>query len=547
MLRIHQIKLAIDHNEQDIERSLKRKLGIPASGKLQWRIARESMDLRKGQPPRIVYSIDVESDMEARLLKKLGRDAEVVQAKPELEFLEHRFCGPASGIHTGGELGSMASKRPVVVGFGPAGMFAAELLSRHGLCPLIIERGSRVDKRVADIERFWSCGALDPESNVQFGEGGAGTFSDGKLTSRSKDPRGQYVLDLLATLGAPDDIRYRQKPHVGTDVLRHVVVEMRRRIENQGGEFMFDTRLDHFSRDDNGTYRLQLSDGTEVETEVLVLAIGHSARDTFEMLHSRGVAMTAKPFAVGLRIEHLQSEIDRQQYGEHLESLKSRYGAADYKLTATTQSGRGVYTFCMCPGGEVVGASSETGGVVTNGMSQHARDLENANSAILVTLTPQDYGTEDVLAGMKFQRHLEQAAYQMGHQTYGAPYMKVGEFLGKQPFDSNSGYGAIRPSYTPGPVKNDFRTVMPPFLLEALQEGLEIMGEKMKAFADGDAILTAFETRSSSPVRLVRDENTLESVTHSNLYPCGEGAGYAGGITSSAIDGIRVAERILKK
>lgn len=534
MLRIHQIKMEIGHSDSEIEPQLRKKLGMGANEPLSWRIARESLDLRKGQPARVVYSIDLSAgNREPRLLKKLGKDAE------RLEEVYHE------GETESGQKKCVLKYPPVVIGFGPAGMFAAELLSRHGFNPVVIERGSRVEKRVEDIEMFWSTGVLNPESNVQFGEGGAGTFSDGKLTSRSKDPRGQQVLDLLAALGAPEDIRYRQKPHIGTDVLRHVVKAMRLRVEAQGGRFLFDTKVCAIKRLTDGSYVLELSNGAKIMTDVVVLAVGHSARDTFAMLHEQGVELRQKPFAVGVRIEHRQSEIDLQQYGEHLDAIKKRYGASEYKLTATTAGGRGVYTFCMCPGGEVVAASSELGGVVTNGMSRRARDLENANSALLVSVTPEDFDSKHLLSGIEFQRALEAAAFELGGRTYGAPYMTVGEFLGRQPFDASRDTGKIKPTYRPNTVKADFRTVMPAFMVEALQDGLSQMGQKMKAFADDDGILTAFETRSSSPVRIVRDETTLESISHPGLYPCGEGAGYAGGITSSAIDGIRVAERIM--
>ncbi|MDK9711980.1 NAD(P)/FAD-dependent oxidoreductase [Acidaminobacter sp.] len=536
MLRIHQIKMEIEHSDREIEIQLRKRLGMGASEPLSWRIARESLDLRKGQPARVVYSIDLfAGDREPKLLKKLGKDAERLEAANQTHSTE---SGPK---------GNVLQFPPVVIGFGPAGMFAAERLSRHGYTPVIIERGSRVEKRVEDIETFWSTGVLNPESNVQFGEGGAGTFSDGKLTSRSKDPRGQQVLDLLAELGAPEDIRYRQKPHIGTDVLRHVVKAMRLRIEAQGGQFLFDTKVCLIKRLPDGLFELELSNGMKMKSDVVVLAVGHSARDTFAMLHGQGVELRQKPFAVGVRIEHQQSEINLQQYSEHLEALEKRYGASEYKLTATTSGGRGVYTFCMCPGGEVVAASSEPGGVVTNGMSRRARDMENANSALLVSVTPEDFNSKHLLSGIEFQRALEAAAYELGGRTYGAPYMTVGEFLGHRPFNASDETGKIKPTYRPHPVKADFRTAMPPFLLEALQDGLTQMGQKMKAFADGDGILTAFETRSSSPVRILRDENTFESISHPGLYPCGEGAGYAGGITSSAIDGIRVAEHILTR
>lgn len=539
MLRVHQIKMNIDHRTEEIEAQLRKKLGISSAVPLSWRIARESLDLRKGQAPRVVYSIDLEvGAKEDSILKRLGKDAEKLTEPPHIA---------ADPQEAQGDIRKKLAYPPVVIGFGPAGMFAAEVLSRQGLTPLIIERGSKVERRAEAIERFWDSGDLDPECNVQFGEGGAGTFSDGKLTSRSKDPRGQQVLDLFAALGAPEDIRYRQKPHIGTDVLRDVVKGMRLRIEAQGGRFMFDTRVDRIERLPGERFELTLSNGEAIQSEIVILAIGHSARDTVTMLSEEGVAMTQKPFAVGLRIEHRQAVIDAQQYGEHLDSLKGRYGAAEYKLTAKTAEGRGVYTFCMCPGGEVVAASSERGGVVTNGMSRRARALENANSALLAAVTPEDFGGDQLLAGIEFQRTLEKAAFELGGRTYGAPYMMVDEFLGQRPFDPERPHEGVAPTYRPNPVKADFRAVMPPFLLKALQEGLIQMGQKMKAFADGEAILTAFETRSSSPVRLVRHERSLESVSHPGLFPCGEGAGYAGGITSSAIDGIRVAEEILAR
>lgn len=535
MLRIHQIKLPLSHDPSATERALRKKIGLKPQEKLIWRISRESLDLRKASEAKVIYSIDVKVDNEEVILRRLGHDAEkVMQPNKEQDIAR------ASS-------GARLKSRPVVIGFGPAGMFAAEFLSRMGYSPIIIERGSRVEKRVQDIEHFWAEGILDVESNVQFGEGGAGTFSDGKLTSRSKDPRGQQVLELFAALGAPDEIRYRQKPHIGTDLLRNVVVEMRKRIESQGGTFLFDTRLDDLERDENSRYLLKLSNHQVLSADAVVLAIGHSARDTFEMLLKRGVELSPKPFAVGVRIEHLQEWIDQVQYGVNLAELRERYGAADYQLTAATEVGKGVYTFCMCPGGEVVAAASERGGVVTNGMSEHARNLRNANSALLVTVSQDDFENQAPLAGVEFQRRLERAAYQLGGGTYSAPYMTVGEFLDRQPFDQVQLSGPVFPSYRPAPVKADFRSVMPPQLLSALQEGLLKMGEKIEGFSDDRAILTAFETRTSSPVRIIRDDQTFESVTHPGVYPCGEGAGYAGGITSSGIDGMKAAEHIMRK
>lgn len=541
MVRIHQIRLPLTHNREAVECAIRKKIGLKSHEKFGWNISRESLDLRKTNEPKVVYSIDISIAKEELLKKRLGNDAEILpldnkdDAMPIVASIKKRLTKP-----------------PVIIGFGPAGMFAAEYLSRLGYCPVIIERGSRVEKRIQEIERFWEAGILNPESNVQFGEGGAGTFSDGKLTSRSKDPRGQKVLDIFAELGAPDEIRYRQKPHIGTDLLRTVVVEMRRKIESQGGHFHFDLKLESFDYDNQGQYTLYLSDGTTLVTELLILAIGHSARDTFEMLCHKSLMIMPKPFAVGVRIEHLQSQIDDLQYGPHLSELRARYGAAEYQLTAKTSVGKGVYTFCMCPGGEVVAAASEAGGVVTNGMSFHARNNANSNSALLVSVTPEDFAEEEdgplgILAGVEFQRALERAAFHLGGETYAAPYMTAGEFLGHVPFSADISKGDLKPTYRPKAVKADFRTALPPVLLKALQEGLTAMGEKMKGFADADVIITAFETRSSSPIRINRHEISLESISHPGLFPCGEGAGYAGGITSSAIDGIRVAEIISEK
>lgn len=436
-----------------------------------------------------------------------------------------------------------SARRPLVVGCGPAGLFAALILAQAGQAPLLIDRGQDVAAREADVRAFWRTGVLNPDSNVQFGAGGAGAFSDGKLNTGTKDPRIRLVLEELVRCGAPAQILTDAKPHVGTDRLHLAIAALLDRIRALGGEVRFGTCLQNPVIADGRVRGAELMlPGGEViyePTDAVVLAIGHSARDTFERLHRRGIYMEPKAFSVGVRIEHRQAWLNGAQYGAF--AGHPALGAADYKLAMHTADGRGVYTFCMCPGGEVVAAASEPGGVVTNGMSAFARDLENANSALLVGVGPADFGSDDPLAGVAFQRQLERAAFAAGGGDYRAPAQLVGDFLRGVP---SVGFGGVTPSYRRGVTPTDLTRCLPQTVVDALRAGLRQMDRALHGFAAPEAVMTGVETRSSSPVRIVRGD-TCEAVGVAGLYPCGEGAGYAGGITSAAVDGIRCAERIL--
>ncbi len=427
--------------------------------------------------------------------------------------------------------------RPIVVGFGPAGMFAALALSKAGLKPIVLERGADVDTRTEQVREFFSGGKLNSESNVQFGEGGAGTFSDGKLNTGIKNPRCRTVLETFALHGAPQRILTEAKPHIGTDILVKVVKSIREEITALGGEVRFNTKLENINTE-NGAVCSVVANGKEIVCNNLILATGHSARDTFKMLKSIGTAMNKKPFAMGVRIEHLQSDIDKALYGDFAES--EFLGAADYKLWTHLPSGRGVYTFCMCPGGEVINASSEQNALAVNGMSYSARDGINSNSALLVNVEPDDFGDADVLAGCALQEMIEKAAAECASGA--VPITTVGNFV----FGKEAKIGKVKPTVKPRFAFADFEKIFPAFITDSLKAGIIAFDKKLKGFADFDAVLTAPETRSSSPVRLVRDDD-LQSMSFKGLYPCGEGAGYAGGIVSAAVDGIMVAEKITEK
>lgn len=506
--RINNLHRPIDSKPEAYEAEIEKITGLKA-GDYTWRRHRESVDARKGRTMRFTAAVDIITD------KKVRKNKQILPVKEKPYDL--------SPIET--------AERPVVVGAGPAGLFCAWVLAKRGMAPILLERGDAVEDRVKKVEAFWETGELDPESNVQFGEGGAGTFSDGKLTSRSKDPRGRTVLELFSRLAVDESILYKKKPHVGTDALRKVLILLRKELEDMGAEIHFRTALKSMAKEENG-YLLTTNKG-DFLAKYLVLALGHSARDSFSMLHEKGVAMEQKPFAVGFRIEEPQAAIDESQYGDMCRFLP----AADYSLTAKVEE-KGVYTFCMCPGGKVVAAASEEGGVVTNGMSYKARDGENANAAVLVTVDHTTYG-EGVLAGVEFQREIERKVFAMT-KSYKAPVESASSYL----------YGeetaAVTPTYKPGTFEANLHEIYPEELDRALTEGLKDMGRRFPALIE-KAILTAPETRSSSPVRITRDSKTLESISHENLYPAGEGAGYAGGIVSSAMDGMRVAEKIIEK
>lgn len=482
----------------------------------------------------MVYTVDVKVDDEQRALKKSGQKNGQIQLTKEKPY---RF--PA--------IEKIPSKeRPIIVGTGPAGLFCGYMLAKAGCRPILLERGREVHKRLADVERFWKEGALDPSSNVQFGEGGAGTFSDGKLTTTVKDPVGRMreVLRIFVEAGAPKEILYDAKPHLGTDILADVVVNLRRKIEEWGGEVRFSSQVTKLLVE-NGRIAGVEVDGDSIRSTVVVLAIGHSARDTFQMLFDLSVPMEAKSFAVGLRMEHPREMIDRLQYGDNGLFLP----AASYKVTAKTASGRGVYSFCMCPGGYVVNASSEPGRTAVNGMSYSGRDGANSNSAMIVTISPEDYGGDGPLSGIAFQRKLEERAYEIGKGC--VPVERYGDFRSAV-CGSKGGLGlsqelsARYPGFKPE-IKGAWKfapvhEILPDFLNRALTEGIDLIGQKMPGFHDGDAFLSGVESRTSSPVRILRDETGQSAVR--GLFPCGEGAGYAGGITSAAMDGILIAEKV---
>ena len=521
MIRIREISLPPEHSVHQLPYEAARLLKISNSKVRRLNIVRRSVDARKKPDVKIIYTVDVAVEgNENKILKQSGCKRAAIAP---VSF----YKPPKSAPDT--------ANRPVVIGFGPAGMFAALILAIAGMKPIVLERGDDAATRHAKVEKFFATGELDPKSNVQFGEGGAGTFSDGKLNTGVNNPRIGWILEQFVKAGAREDILFDAKPHVGTDVLLTVVQNLRQRIISLGGEVRFQSQVTGI-RSENGAITAVEINGEEVlPCSHAVLAIGHSARDTFTMLHEMGIPMEAKPFAMGVRIEHDQKLIDQSQYGK----VDPVLPPADYKLVRHLEN-ETVYTFCMCPGGYVVAAASEEGGVVTNGMSYADRDGENANAALLVTVHPDDLPGEGPLAGMHWQRQIEQAAYRAGGNSYKAPAQRVGDFLAGIP---STGAGAVKPTYRPGVVWCDLHDVLPAKLTNALKEALPQLDGNLKGFAGPDAVLTAPETRSSSPVRILRNESKQASLT--GLYPCGEGAGYAGGIMSAAIDGIQCAEALI--
>jgi uncharacterized FAD-dependent dehydrogenase len=529
-MRLTELKLPLDHSDTDLRNAVLKRLGIAADELVDFSIFRRSHDARKPSAIVFIYTLDVELRNEDSVLARMRGDRHVAPT-PDTSY---HFVARAPLAEK--------SPRPVIIGTGPCGLFAGLILAQMGFRPIILERGKSVRERTADTWGLWRQGQLNPESNVQFGEGGAGTFSDGKLYSQIKDSawRGRKVLTEFVKAGAPAEILYANKPHIGTFRLVTMVENMRRDIEALGGTIRFQSRVDDIDIEQGWVRGIRLADGETIAATHVVLAVGHSARDTFEMLQRRGVRIEAKPFSIGVRIEHPQSLIDRARFGRN--AGNPLLGAADYKLVHHCRNGRSAYSFCMCPGGTVVAATSEAGRVVTNGMSQYSRNERNANSAIVVGVTPADYpgNAVDPLAGIAFQRHWEGLAFEAGGSNYCAPAQRVGDFLAAR---ASTEFGSVLPSYTPGVHLTDLARCLPDYVVAALRESLPAFGREISGFAMDDALLTGVETRTSSPIRIPRDE-AFQSVNTRGLFPAGEGAGYAGGILSAAVDGIKVAEAV---
>ncbi len=523
--RIQGIRLPFNHSKDELKRALAKKLSLSPENILNYEVRRRSVDARKKNAIYFNYTIDV--DLPDRIS---------LTQSPEISPIKDAAYTPVATF----EKLPQNTLRPIVVGAGPCGLFAALLLAQMGLRPLLLERGKPARERMRDVYEFWRTGTLNPQSNALFGEGGAGTFSDGKLTTQIKDRqhRCRKVLEEFVHAGAPEEILYLQKPHIGTDNLIRIVENLRNIILELGGEVRFECTVTALHTENNALSGVELDSGETLTARHLILAIGHSARDTFAMLDKTGVALSAKPFSIGVRIEHPQNLIDQAQYGPF--AGNSRLGAAEYKLVHHCKNQRSVYTFCMCPGGQVIAASSEPNQIVTNGMSRYHRNAPNANAALLVGVGPDDFPRDTPLAGIAFQRQWEEAAFQLGGGNYHAPAQCVGDFLAAR---ASTNFGDVHPSYTPGVTPTDLQGCLPPYVIEALREALPVFDRKLHGFALPDAVLTGVETRSSSPIRILRNE-TGQSESLSGLYPAGEGAGYAGGITSAAVDGIRAAEAV---
>lgn len=525
MLQLSNIKIPYDKADEFALSILSKKIKVSEEDILDFEIAKMSVDARKSDRIMKICTVIFNVEKKETLLK---------YHKDIKEIDKYTYVYPK----TNSEIS--LKHRPVIIGSGPSGIFAAYLLAEMGYMPLIIERGERVEIRTKTVNEFWEKGILNPESNVQYGEGGAGTFSDGKLTTRIKDLRAKKVMQIFVENGAPKEILYKNKPHLGTDNLKKIMINMRKRIIAWGGTFQFNSKVTDLNIKKGQIESVVINDSEVIPAQIVVLAIGNSSRDTFEMLYKLGIKIEAKPFAVGFRIEHKQVHIDEIQYGKA--EIATYLGAADYKLTYQATNGRSVYSFCMCPGGSVIAASSEEKHLVVNGMSEYSRKRENANSAIIVSVYPNDFPGNHPLRGMDFQRTIEAKAYVLGGNNYFAPIQKMNDYLADRLGESE--ISMITPSYRPGYKESNLNTLYPDFINDALQEAFVSFGKKIKGFDSDEAILTGVETRSSSPIRILRDSETMQSISVKNIYPIGEGAGYSGGITSSAVDGVRVFEMI---
>ena len=521
-LIIHNIKLSLEDDINSLKRIVAKKLKVDFKEFKNFRIVKESIDARKKPDIALIYSVIVEITGKIKITN--NKDIRVVEDKEEEKL-------------TYGD--KKLNQRPVVIGAGPAGLFAALVLSQNGYKPLVLERGECVEKRSEIVNNYWKGGELNPDTNVQFGEGGAGTFSDGKLTTRINDRRCTKVLEEFYNFGAPEEILYKANPHIGTDILKKVIVNMRKKIIELGGEVRFNSKVTSICIKDGRVTGVVVNDTESIEAEVVVLAIGHSARDTFGSLFESGIEFVQKPFSIGVRIEHPQELINKAQYGEA--SSHPSLGAADYQLFYKTKD-RTVYSFCMCPGGVVVAAASEPNMIVTNGMSEYARDRENSNSALVVSVEPRDFGSSHPLAGIEFQRKWERLAFTIAGSSNAAPVQRLEDFVDGR---ASIKFGVVKPSYTGWTSFADLNLCLPGFVTESMKESIKYFDNRIKGFGMKDAILTGVETRTSSPVRIQRTE-TFEATKAKGLYPTGEGAGYAGGIMSAAVDGIRVAEQIIK-
>ena len=533
MIRITEIKLPLEHDSSDIQAAIIKKLGMNTADLLDYSIFKRGVDARKANAILLAYTVDVTVQGEAKILAKLRKDPHVKVA-PDTSY--HFVAQAPSGL----------KNRPIIIGLGPSGLFAALILAQSGFKPLVLERGKAVRERTKDTFNFWRKSKLNTESNVQFGEGGAGTFSDGKLYSQIKDPKhyGRKVLNEFVIAGAPEEILYVSHPHIGTFRLVSMVEKMRETIIALGGEIRFESRVDDIeialnAEGQNQVQAVVLQNGQRITTNHLVLAVGHSARDTFEMIYKRGIYIEAKPFSIGFRIEHPQSLIDSARHGPNAQH--PILGAADYKLVHHASNGRSVYSFCMCPGGTVVASASEANCVVTNGMSQYSRNERNANAGIVVGITPDVDFPGHPLAGMELQRKWEHQAFLLGGSTYQAPGQLIGDFLVNKP---STQFGEVIPSYTPSVHLTNLDNALPEYVISAIREAIPQFAKQIKGFDLPDGILTGVETRTSSPIRIKRNDNDLQSINTKGLYPTGEGAGYAGGILSAGVDGIRVAEAV---